>query len=92
MSSVPCRTRIFGPALQLVERPLGPCEAGLPPDPPTYVIELLPTSVEWQRECEVSGVEEKFVATKSCVFGLIGECTHCGEERIAPFTHTQGVE
>lgn len=83
MSAIPCRTRIPLRQLEIVER-----DDDLLPEPPSHPINPLPEAmyVEWMRHCEISGQEEKFVANRVCVSGLIGECTHCGEERIAPFT------
>jgi hypothetical protein len=41
---------------------------------------------EWMRWCLVCESEERFIATLECRFGLIGCCSTCGNERIAPFT------
>ncbi len=57
-----------------------------PPERPSYPIRMLKTIVSWPRQCEISGKEETFEADRECCYGFIGECTHCGEERIAPFT------
>jgi hypothetical protein len=52
----------------------------------TFQIARLAVPVEWNRFCERCEVEVKFVADRFCIAGLIGECTGCGDERIAPFT------
>jgi hypothetical protein len=56
------------------------------PEPASYPIEPLVVQVEWMRFCETSGAEQRFIADRVCISGLIGRCTHCGDERIAPFT------
>lgn len=60
--------------------------------PPSFPIGQLLVIVEWSTYCEYCDQEKRFVADRWCKFGLIGECTGCGEERIAPFTRTQGGE
>ncbi len=98
MASAPCRTpKLRKLELEIVIEPSiwawpPQCDDDLLPAPTTYPIQPLSVLVEWQRVCELSGREEKFVADRVCYFGFIGECTHCGEERIAPFTRTGGVE
>lgn len=43
--------------------------------------------------CELSDRKEKVVAVREIETGRVEECTHCGEERISPFTRTHsGVE
>lgn len=56
----------------------------------TLPIERLDISVEWMRYCETCEKEARFVAGKECCFGLIGECTGCGEERVAPWMRVNG--
>ena len=75
----PCRNPLPFPSPELDDDELMP-------EPPTYPIESLSLILQWMRHCEISGQEEKFVVNRFCISGFIGECTHCGEERIAPFT------
>ena len=48
----------------------------------------LEVAVEFQRFCDECLKEERFVSDRLCVVGLIGRCSKCGEQWIAPFTHT----
>lgn len=48
----------------------------------------LATPVEWMRFCPVCNNEQIFVADRECSSGLVGRCSNCGDERIAPFTRT----
>lgn len=54
--------------------------------PETYPIHTLTPYVEWMRYCESCDRETRFIADRVYISGLIGACTSCGEERIAPFT------
>lgn len=54
----------------------------------TYPIADLNPPVEWMRFCNACERDERFVANRVCLQGLIGSCTNCGDERIAPFTRT----
>ena len=71
-------------------RPRSPAEsvaAGIPLDPlTTHRVAKLAVPVEWMRFCWQCDSEQRFVADRVCVSGLLGCCTHCGDERIAPFT------
>jgi hypothetical protein len=49
-------------------------------------VTALEIPVEWMRWCGLCESEERFVATLEGKFGLIGCCSTCGNERIAPFT------
>jgi hypothetical protein len=40
------------------------------------------------RYCEDCDKETLFFADRDCPLGLVGHCTACGSERIAPFTRT----
>jgi hypothetical protein len=51
-------------------------------------VEPLHIPIEWMRFCYSCNREAIFVANHECVFGLIGRCTHCGDERVSPFTRT----
>jgi hypothetical protein len=42
--------------------------------------------VEWMRFCYGCNTEAMFVADRVCASGLVGRCSHCGDERIAAFT------
>ena len=53
-----------------------------------FVIPPLETNVEFQRYCEKCDSEQIFIAGWWCATGLVGCCIGCGDERIAPFTHT----
>lgn len=55
---------------------------------PTLPIATLDVPVEWMRFCQQCESEQRFVADRVCVHGLIGACTRCGDERIANFTRT----
>lgn len=47
----------------------------------------LEVPVEFMRFCDGECLRERrFVHDKLCALGLIGHCTSCGVERIAPFT------
>jgi len=81
MSSIPCRQFVAPFVWQKLDD-------DLLPEPPNFPIGHLLVIVEWSRICQISGKEEKFIADRWCKYGFIGECTHCGEERIAPFTRT----
>jgi hypothetical protein len=52
----------------------------------TLPIANLDLPVEWMRFCGHCAVEQRFIADRVCINGLIGECTGCGDERIAPFS------
>jgi len=52
----------------------------------TLPVALLEPAVEWMRFCRSCDAEQRFVADRVCVSGLIGCCVNCGDERIAPFT------
>ena len=52
------------------------------------VVRRLDAPVEWMRYCERCESEQRFVADREAVAGLLGACSKCGEERIAPFTRT----
>ena len=54
-------------------------------------IEVLEVPVEWNRYCIKCDGEYLFVAKRICANGLIGRCSNCGDERIAPFTRTMEV-
>jgi len=89
--AAPCRTLTRATVLNFPEPELVPPEGRVViSELPSFPIATLNPTVEWQRECEVSGTKEKFIAYKQCELGLIGCCTHCGEERIAQYTHTNG--
>lgn len=45
-------------------------------------------SVEWMRFCVSCNSEQCFMADRICASGLVGHCSNCGDERIAPFTRT----
>jgi hypothetical protein len=48
----------------------------------------LDTPIEWMRYCYCCDREQRFCADRVCANGLVGCCSKCGEERIAPFTRT----
>jgi len=52
----------------------------------THPIWKLATPVEWPRFCSKCSAEKNFIADRGCIYGLIGECSACGDERIAPYT------
>jgi len=54
-------------------------------DAPLFTIEL-DCPVEWQRYCFVCDSEQRFVADRECLYGLVGCCSKCKAKRIAPFT------
>jgi hypothetical protein len=54
-------------------------------------IEVLEVPIEWNRYCIKCDGEFLFVAKRICANGLIGRCSNCGDERIAPFTRTMEV-
>lgn len=56
----------------------------VPPNPAGF--EPLHVPVEWMRYCDVCDLERIFVANTHCGHGLIAKCSHCGDERLAPFT------
>ena len=53
---------------------------------PSFPVANLDPPVEWMRFCRICQREVRFVADRVCLSGLLGECTVCGDERIAPFT------
>jgi len=67
-----------------------------PPDtafPPVSVpiedvvdVAVLDVPVEWIRFCYGCNSDQLFVADRVCFSGLVGRCSGCGDERIAPFT------
>jgi hypothetical protein len=57
------------------------------PRPPEVIASLTPT-IEWIRFCYSCNSDQRFVADRACVSGLIGCCSGCGDERIAPFTRS----
>jgi len=59
----------------------------LPSEDPSG-IDFLSSPVEWMRYCPVCQKESRFVADRICASGLIGNCSGCGDERIAAFTRT----
>jgi hypothetical protein len=59
----------------------------VPPDDVAGV-EPLQIPIEFMRFCYACNREAIFVANHECPHGLIGRCSHCGDERIAPFTRT----
>lgn len=46
----------------------------------------LDSPVQWMRFCYVCNGDHVFVADRVCNSGLVGTCSNCGDERIAPFT------
>jgi len=55
------------------------------------LVATLPVPVEWMRYCLTCESEQRFVAGwEFDSYGLVGFCSGCGEERIAPFTRTIG--
>ncbi len=46
----------------------------------------LPIPVEWMRFCDVCQEERRFVAGIVLANGLLGECSSCGDVRVAAFT------
>lgn len=52
---------------------------------PLFIVQL-DRPVEWMRFCFTCESEQRFVADRDCPYGLVGCCTHCGDQRIAPFT------
>jgi hypothetical protein len=52
----------------------------------TLPVANLEPAVEWMRFCRQCDLETLFIADRVCVSGLIGTCSKCGDERIAPFT------
>lgn len=64
---------------------------GTPQSPSLFEIACLVAlaqPVEWMRYCEDCDKETLFFADRDCPLGLVGHCTACGSERIAPFTRT----
>jgi hypothetical protein len=53
-------------------------------------VETLNIPIEFMRFCYACNRESIFVANHECQVGLIGRCSNCGDERIAPFTRTIG--
>jgi hypothetical protein len=49
---------------------------------------VLDRPIEWDRFCLKCQAQVLFVATRFCANGLIGKCSGCGDERVAPFTRT----
>lgn len=82
MSAIPCRNPITPPT------PPRLLDTGsdLFTSNPTYPIVKLETVREWMRYCDRCDAETCFRADRECLYGSLGICTHCGEERIAPFT------
>jgi hypothetical protein len=44
--------------------------------------------VEWMQFCGCCQEEHVFAANRFCASGLIGCCSNCRDERVAPFTRT----
>lgn len=55
-------------------------------------VEWLSIRVEWMRYCPNCDGEHCFVANRRFAGGLIGRCSNCGDERIAPYTRTTPTE
>lgn len=68
---------------------IGSSDASLPTsliDGAELFVVQLDCPVEWMRFCFTCESEQRFIADRECMYGLVGRCSHCGEERIAPFT------
>lgn len=85
--SAPCRTLPFSERSSIHSYLAADLDE-LVPAPSTHRIEALVVPIEWMRYCDVCEDEQRFFASLVCVSGLIGCCTSCGDERIAPFTRT----
>jgi hypothetical protein len=51
-------------------------------------ITLLEIPVEWMRWCDKCQEEKCFYADRLCAAGLIGKCSGCGDESLAPYTRS----
>jgi hypothetical protein len=72
------KTRLTIPADFVVERRMG--------ERSSFPIANLVPPIEWMRFCRECDKEVRFIADRVCLTGLLGECSVCGDERIAPFT------
>jgi hypothetical protein len=66
--------------------------AQVPPEKPGDGLALLSTPVEFMRYCDVCKRETRFFADHVCASGLVGQCSLCGDPKVAPFTrmHSDG--
>ena len=65
-----------------------PAHRGLSAVPDLPPIFDLPTKVEFMRWCEVCEQVERFVAAWECMYGLVGCCLGCGDERVLLWSRT----
>jgi hypothetical protein len=56
--------------------------------PPVNQISWLAVAVEFMRHCSKCEAEMRFYADRECSAGLIGRCSGCGDEYLAPHTRT----
>ncbi len=51
-------------------------------------LEVLPLDVpvEMTRFCDRCECEQRFVVDRECMYGRVGTCAGCGEEKLIPFT------
>jgi len=55
-----------------------------------FGIEPLQAPVEWMRYCEACQEDQRFIADLRCDSGLIARCSKCGDERVVPFSRSEG--
>ena len=55
----------------------------LSPEIDFTILEVPTEVILW---CEICLDRKTFLVDRECVFGLVGTCAKCGDERVAPFS------